>query len=53
MKGVSMQRGGGVFIAIGAIGGAAVGVAFGQSTIGILTGVALGIGAAILIGIRR
>lgn len=48
-----MQRGGGVFIAIGVLGGAAIGVGFGQSTIGILAGVALGIGAAILIGIRR
>ncbi len=48
-----MQRGGGVFIAIGAIGGAAAGVVIGQSTIGILVGVALGIAAAILIGLRR
>ncbi len=40
---------GGALIALGALGGAAIGFAAGQATIGFLVGIALGIGASVLI----
>lgn len=43
---------GGALIALGAIGGAAVGFAFGQATPGFLVGTSLGIAAAILVWLR-
>jgi hypothetical protein len=43
---------GGVLIAIGAIGGAAIGLLHGQPTIALLIGLGLGIVAAIAIWLR-
>ena len=43
---------GGAFIALGAIGGAAVGFLFGEATPGFLTGLALGIALAVAIWLR-
>ncbi|SEN27370.1 hypothetical protein SAMN05192583_2437 [Sphingomonas gellani] len=43
------SAGGGAFIAFGAIGGAAIGFALDQTTIGFFAGIALGIAASLLI----
>ncbi len=43
---------GGVLIALGMIGGAAIGFAIGQATPGFLIGTAVGIAAAVLVWLR-
>ena len=44
-----MQKGGGILVAVGLLGGAIVGQQFGESSIGIIAGLVLGlVGAAIL-----
>ena len=48
----SRPAAGGVLIAIGAILGAAIGLARGESTAGFLIGTALGIGGAIAVWLR-
>lgn len=45
----SSPSAGGAFIAMGAIGGAAIGFVLDQTTIGFLAGTALGVGVSILI----
>ncbi|MEI6486921.1 MAG: hypothetical protein WCO11_11720 [Sphingomonadales bacterium] len=45
------QRGGGVFVAFGLIGGAIAGVIVGQPSLGLLAGLGLGVAAAILIAL--
>ena len=45
-----MQMGGGVLVAIGLLGGAATGVAFGEGSIGMVAGLVLGLVAALLVG---
>lgn len=47
-----MQKGGGVLVAIGLLGGAAIGVAFGEGSIGMVAGLVLGLAAAFLLGWR-
>lgn len=46
------QRGGGVFVALGLIGGAIAGVIAGQPSIGLLAGLGLGVLAAISLALR-
>ncbi|WP_321325922.1 hypothetical protein [uncultured Parasphingorhabdus sp.] len=48
-RGAKNRSGGGIFIAIGAIAGAVVGGFMGQPSAGLLTGLALGVLAALLI----
>ena len=43
---------GGALIALGAIGGALIGVVYSQPTLGFLTGLAAGIALAVLIWLR-
>lgn len=43
---------GGVLIAIGLLGGAALGFAVGQATPGVLIGTAIGIAAAVVVWLR-
>lgn len=46
------QRGGGIFIALGLIGGAVGGVAAGQPSVGLLTGLGAGVLASIMLAVR-
>ena len=47
--GTANRNGGGIFIAIGTVGGAIVGGLMGQPSVGLLAGLALGAAAALLI----
>ncbi|MGB5483831.1 hypothetical protein [Parasphingorhabdus sp.] len=46
------RKGGGVFIAIGAIGGVFAGIYLGQPSAGLLAGLALGAAAALLVWLK-
>lgn len=46
------QRGGGVFIALGLVLGAIVGVALGQPSIGLIAGFGSGVALAVLLALR-
>lgn len=52
MASPSSPAAGGALIALGALGGAAVGFTLGQATPGFLVGIGLGIAASLLIWLR-
>lgn len=52
MASPSSPAAGGALIALGALGGAAIGFATGEATPGFLIGIALGIAASLLIWLR-
>ena len=46
------HRGGGVFVAFGLVGGAIVGILAGEPSLGLLSGLGLGVLAAIILVLR-
>lgn len=46
-----MKVGGGVLVMIGLLGGAAIGLAVGESSIGMVAGLVLGLAGALFVGI--
>ena len=46
------SAGGGIFIALGAFAGVAVGRFYGQTSLGLIVGVAAGVGLAVLLWLR-
>ena len=45
-----MQIGGGILVAAGLFGGVVIGSMFGQSSVGLVVGLVLGLAAALLVG---